>query len=224
MPSTYSTRLRFELQAAGENLNTWGAPKLNTLFGLLEVAVSGWTTKALTANYVLTTALGSTDESRSMVLKFTGAGPWTVTIPPVEKVYLIWNACSAALTITVGAGTTVTIPSGGKLVVGCDAANVYSWAPTDFGGAELTSIADPTLPQSAATRAYVLATAFNANAGILPGQPGNAGKFLRTNGTVAAWAAPVVAEISDYASDQATKAATAAAASTSLAIAFASAF
>ena len=29
MPSSPSSRIRAELQASGENLNTWGAPKLN---------------------------------------------------------------------------------------------------------------------------------------------------------------------------------------------------
>jgi broad specificity polyphosphatase/5'/3'-nucleotidase SurE len=66
-------------------------------------------------------------------------------------------------------------------------------------------------------------------AGSLPGQGGNAGKSLITNGTVASWGIPTLtvadlpalatSNLTDYASDQAAKTATA----TKLAIAFAAA-
>ena len=46
------------------------------------------------------------------MLKFTGAGPFTVTIPSVSKAYLVWNACAGAVTLTTGAGATVTIDAG----------------------------------------------------------------------------------------------------------------
>jgi hypothetical protein len=58
-------------------------------------------------------------------------------------------------------------------------------------------------------------------AGSLPGQTGNAGKALITDGTTASWGLPTLttSDITDYASDQAAKTATA----TKLAIAFAAA-
>jgi len=63
--------------------------------------------------------------------------------------------------------------------------------------------------------------AFMMAAGSLPGQGGNAGKFLSTDGTTASWQTPTVttAQVTDYASDQAAKTATA----TKLAVAFAAA-
>jgi hypothetical protein len=104
MPSSFTQRLRLELQAAGENLNTWGAPKLNNVISRLDFAVAGWTTIALTGNYTLSASNGD-DEARSAMLKFTGAGAYTVTIPSVSKGYDVWNATIGDLTITTGAGS-----------------------------------------------------------------------------------------------------------------------
>lgn len=216
MPSSFTQRLRLELQAAGENLNTWGAPKLNNVISRLDFALAGWTTIPLSGNYALS-ASNSDDEARSAMLKFTGTGAYVVTIPSVSKRYDVWNALSGTLTVTTGAGVTATVQAGEKCSVICDAANVYRLRSTDFGSLRLTSVADPISDQDVATKRYVDSAAFSAAAGNLPGQTGSSGKFLTTDGTVAAWAAPTVALISDYAPDQTAKAASASA----LAIAFA---
>lgn len=205
MPSSYSSRLRLEKQAAGENLNTWGAPKLNTVIDRVDFSIAGISTIALTGAYALTSSNTADDEARSAILKFTGAGPFTVTIPSSSKIYHIWNACTETTTITTGAGTTVAVSATEVVVVFCDGTNVKKIAPTDFGGVRVTGVATPSANTDAANKAYVDAASFNAV--NLPAQAGNAGKFVTTDGTTASWAFPVVASISDYASDQATKAA-----------------
>lgn len=190
MPSTFTPRLRLEMQAAGENLNTWGAPKLNNVIARLDAAIAGWTVLALTGDYALATSNGD-DEARSAMLKFTGAGPFTVTIPSVSKRYDVWNACAAAVTLTSGAGAVAIIQPGEKVSVACDGVGVHRLQPTDFGGQRVTNLAAPTANQDAATKKYVDDTAFAASAGNLPGQAGNAGKVLTTDGTVASWAPPL---------------------------------
>lgn len=204
MPSSWSSSLRFELQFTGENLNLWG-DKLNTVLTHIDYVVAGWLTKALTADYALTTANAADDEARAAMLKFTGNGPFNITIPAVSKVYHVWNACAAALTITTGSGVTASVKAGEIATVICDAANVYRVQPTDYGSQRITSVANPINAQDVATKAYADNLAFTANAGILPGQGGSAGLFLTTNGTVASWAAVTVAQISDYIADQATR-------------------
>jgi hypothetical protein len=181
MPSSWSSSLRFELQFTGENINLWG-DKLNAVLGHADYAVAGFLTKPLTANTALTTANAGDDEARAAMIKFTGAGPFTVTLPSVSKAYLIWNACSAAVTLTTGAGASVTIDPGDIVQVACDGANVKT---PGYGG---VSIKD-----------YVAQTAWSYNAGNLPAQTGNAGKFVRTDGTSASWQAISTADLSDNA-------------------------
>lgn len=180
MPSSYTASLRFELQGVGENLNTWGL-RLNSALSRIDKAIAGWTTIALTGNYSLTSSNGD-DEARSASLKFTGAGPFTVTIPAVAKQYLIWNACTAAVTVTTGAGTTQVLAAGERTLIGCD-------------GSDVTGIGFGSL----GWKAYVDAQAWAGVAGVLPGQAGNAGKFLKTDGTTPAWTAPATTDLSDIA-------------------------
>lgn len=212
MPSDHTASLRLELQADGENNNTWG-DKLNVVVTLSDYAIAGWLTKALVGDYMLTTALFAADEARAAMIKFTGVGPFAVTIPPVSKSYDIWNACAAALTITLGAGTTVVLNPGETARVITDGANVRRSQGTEFGGQQLTGVADPSSPQMAATKAYADQLAFTANAGILPGQVGNAGKVIKTDGVNASWQQLTSADLSDTAARTA--------AATALAIAFA---
>jgi hypothetical protein len=206
MPSSWSASLRFELQFTGENINLWG-DKLNAVLSHADYAVAGWLTKPLTGNVALTTANAGDDEARAAMIKFTGAGPFTVTVPSVSKGYDVWNACTGALTLTTGAGAAATVQPGERVRLICDGAGVYRLTSNDAGGQRLTSVGDPSSPQDAATKAYVDATAFAANAGVLPGQAGAAGKVLTTNGTVASWGGVVVAAIADYSADQVARAA-----------------
>jgi len=186
MPSSWSASLRFEQQFTGENINLWG-DKLNVVLSHADYAVAGWLTKALTGNYALSTVNAGDDEARAAMLKFTGAGPFTVTIPSVSKSYLVWNACSAALTLTTGAGAAAVVAPGERVAVMSDGSGVWRVQGADFGGQRITGVADPTGPQDAATKAYVDNAAFAVANGELPGQIGSAGLVLTTNGSTASW-------------------------------------
>lgn len=195
MPSSYTASCRFTLQATGENNNTWGVILNTGAFALVDFAIAGWTTKALTGDYTLSATNGVADEARSAMLKFTGTGAFTVTIPSVSKRYDVWNACSDVLTLSNGT-TAVSLQPGEVVGVVTDGgANISRVQPNDFGGMTLTSVGQinlvnsPTNNNHAATKKYVDDAAFAA-AG-LPGQGGNAGKFLTTNGVSAGWATTV---------------------------------
>lgn len=218
MPSSYTTSLRFELQFTGENVNLWG-DKLNAALSRADTSIAGWLTKALTGPYTLSTANGAPDEARSAMLKFTGTGAFTVTIPAVSKRYDVWNACTGDLTLTNGSASVVVKPGEVVSLVTDGGANFSRVQGTDFGGARIANVGAPTISSDAVTKQYADNLAFTANAGVLPGQGGNAGKVLTTNGTVAGWASVTTASVADYATDQAARAAAAQA----VAIAFASA-
>jgi hypothetical protein len=179
MPSSWSPSLRFELQFTGENINLWG-DKLNAVLAHTDQAIAGWLTKPLTGDVALSTANAGDDEARAAMLKFTGAGPFTVTIPSVSKAYTVWNACAGVLTVTTGAGASVTVDPGDIVAVVCDGSNVKT---PGYSG---LSIKD-----------YIAAAGLGAT-GELPAQLGNAGKFIKTDGTNATWAQPTVADLAEY--------------------------
>lgn len=193
MPSSYTASLRFELQAPGENLNTWGV-RLNTALSRIDFSVAGISSIPLTGNYTLTTSNTVDDQARAAILKFTGVGPFTVTIPSVSKIYTVWNACSADLLITLGAGDTVTISAGEIATIFSDAANVKRVLPQGYGGQRISVSAAPTSGDHLANKAYVDGQAFGA--ANLPGQnPGTVGQTIFSDGTVAGWRGIEVADV-----------------------------
>lgn len=133
MPSTYTTSNRLNKQATGENVNTHGVVLNTGVIDLVDVALDGLGTKSLSADVTLSSANGTTDESRPRMLKFTGTGSFTVTIPSVSKWYLIWNACTGPLTFTTGAGSTAILPVGAKTIILCDGANVFEFGYSGYG-------------------------------------------------------------------------------------------
>jgi hypothetical protein len=192
MPSSPTTRNRLNKQGTGENLNTWGA-NLNTgALDLIDAALDGLVSFSLSGARTLTSANYVDDEARRRIIFITGGTGGSVTVPSVEKLYIVRNGSSGNVTVGHVGGSQVTVPPGAITLVICDGANAFG------GGTDLVTLA--------AANAYTDATAFTANAGILPGQTGNAGEFLSTNGTNALWQAVTVAAISDYVADQLTRA------------------
>ena len=121
MASSYSTDLKLELMATGENSGTWG-DKTNTNLNLLQHAIAGYQEVSI-AGGVQTTPLAMTDaaisNARNAVIKFTGTitGNQTVTIPDgIEKLYVIENGTTGAFTVQfkTASGTGVTFSATDK--------------------------------------------------------------------------------------------------------------
>lgn len=196
MTSSFTARNRLLKQGAGDNTNTWGDLQSAQDFDAMDDALDGWVSVAVAAAVTLTSANGVTDQARMRNLMFTGAGGFAVTVPAVSKFYNIVNTCTAAIAISNGS-TSVTIqPTEVVGVVHDGGANMFRVQPTDFGGRRITNLGSPSATTDAATKAYVDAQAFAALAGDLPGQPGNAGNFLTTDGTTGAWQRLVPANVS----------------------------
>ena len=203
MPSTASTRLRLEKMATGEKTNTWGTTQNASQFDLLDEAVAGVETIALTGNHTLTSTNFVSDEARNMGLRFTGSlgSGATITIPTVEKLYFVINDSGQTLTFSAG-GTTGVIENGRRKWVGCDGTDVYvgeDGADLEYVNATFLPLAGgtmtgalilnaaPTIDLHASTKKYVDDTAFASLSGVLPAQAGNSGKYLTTDGTIASW-------------------------------------
>lgn len=120
MASTYTTVLGLELQANGENDNTWGT-KANTVFEMLE--------DAFCESYTITTTGGTTTlnmpdgstslaEARNLYYRITGTlvSNATITVPDgTKKHYIINNVSnmgSFTITFKTVSGTGVSLSSG----------------------------------------------------------------------------------------------------------------
>lgn len=124
MPSTATTRNRFEKQGSGENANTWGA-KLNTTgLDLIDAALDGITSFSLSGAKTLTSTNFAADEARKRVLHITEGTGGTVTIPSVEKIYLVINDTTGDVVFTTGGGEDGTLPTGLSAWAVCDGTNV----------------------------------------------------------------------------------------------------
>lgn len=207
MPSTPSPLGNIELQAAGENLNTWGAPKLNDAIQRLTEMVAQ-TTPIASYPITLTSTNYVANQARNMILDCTGAGG-TVTIPSQSKLYIVRNGSSGDVVITTGSGLTATVASGDTAPVVSDGTNCRLGVITDFQGARIKDVGAPTTTTDAARQAEVNAALVAANAytdatafasASLPGQSGQAGKFLQTNGSNTLWAEvyPPFSSTTDY--------------------------
>ena len=132
MASTYSPSLRIELIGTGDQSGLWGETTNNNLGGLIEQAITGYQSIAMTdADYTLTALNGSVDQARNAILRFTSIGSLSATrnvfIPAAEKTYIIKNDTTGSQSITVktSSGTGVTVIAGGTTFVYCDGTNVY---------------------------------------------------------------------------------------------------
>jgi len=104
MASTFSTDLKIELMATGENSGTWGT-KTNTNLDLVQQAIVGFENIAITStNTTLLMTDATISPARNAVLRFTGAITANCTVfiaSGIEKTYTLENATSGAFTLAL---------------------------------------------------------------------------------------------------------------------------
>jgi hypothetical protein len=120
-----------ELIGAGEQAANWGNTANHNLGTLLEQAIAGVQSVAVSgASYTLTTGSGVADEARNAVLVLTGtlAASCNVIVPSVDKTYTFRNATTGGFNVVVktAAGLGVTITNGFTQQVYCDATDVVA--------------------------------------------------------------------------------------------------
>ena len=140
MASTYSSDLKLELMATGENSGTWGT-KTNTNLELVQQAIAGFQSiNVASSNVTLVMSNASISNARNMVLKFTGtlAGNRTVNLPDgIEKFYILQDATTHganSLTFKTTSGTGFTLDEGKMHGGFSDGTNVYEVALNTLGG------------------------------------------------------------------------------------------
>ena len=131
MTTQYTTILKLALPVQGELSGTWGDVVNDNITQMVEQAIAGKATiDSWTANaHTLTTADGTTSESRCAILELTDTGTaltgaGTVTCPTNTKLYIVDNNTAEIITIKTAAGTGVAVPVGKTMLVYCDGTNV----------------------------------------------------------------------------------------------------
>ena len=134
--ATFTSRIRLEKQANGENSGTWGTVLNQNVIDLVDEAIAGYTIVSCSATAVeLTTNNGSSDQARSAALELQGTltSSVDITIPSVSKIYFVKNNTSGSYPITLKTAATTaktTVTQGGTGPFICDGTNVFSGADT----------------------------------------------------------------------------------------------
>lgn len=130
--ATYSTNLKLTLIATGDESGTWGTTTNTNLGTLLEQAISGYTTQAITdgADTTITIPNGATGVARNMVIECTGAltAARNLVVPASTKLYFIYNNTSGgyAVTVKVSGQTGVSVPNGAKVLLMSNGTDIVS--------------------------------------------------------------------------------------------------
>jgi len=177
MASTFSN-LGLILQATGENSGTWGErtnvnlQRLdNAVGGIANIVVTGATTLAYTSNSDTTTYTEEAGRSATLVFSGSAGGTQTITLPNIEKQYLVNNGSDSTLTLTAGAGAaTVSVAPNAKTLVYVDGSDevIEGISATSPGGSDKQ-------------------IQFNNNGSFGGITMGTAGQVLTTDGTTASF-------------------------------------
>ena len=158
MASSYTSRLKLERQASGENSGNWGNLVnyvLNridsTVRGYVAASVAGSANVTLVSNTSTTNTDDSTtdDQVHNKVIEFTGAltGSIYVFTDAVEGDYTLFNNTTGSYTLTFAntghAANGVVITQGTKSIVYTDGSTIYDVA-ANLGQVGVTSLTSTT--------------------------------------------------------------------------------
>ena len=131
MTTQYSPILKLALPVQGELSGTWGDVVNDNITSMVEQAIAGravintWSTNS----HTLTSANGTTSESRCAMLELTDTGTslsaaGTVICPALSKIYIVKNAAGQNITVKTASGTGILVPDGRTTFLFCDGTNV----------------------------------------------------------------------------------------------------
>ncbi len=144
MASTYSTNLALELIGNNDQAGSWGNTTNNNLGTLIEQAISGYVTQAVSTGTATTITIpnGATGVARNMYIELTGTGGGGNTelvVPANKKLYFIFNNSTGAVTVKVSGQTGVSVPAAAKMSLVCNGTDVVT-AISHFSALSVGSI------------------------------------------------------------------------------------
>lgn len=190
MSSADANNIGIKLQAAGENLNTWGDPNLNNDLIVLSNLASKW--NALTINSGATTTISETNYSTTndtevALLKLTAgtiAAAFSLVIPGRPKRLLVWNNTGYACTIKLAATTGFSIPTGRVVIAATDGTTDVVNVTPNYGGVTSPTTGSTDIPAWSAVETAIATAGLPATAGtvLVSGTDGTSG-YLRAKFT-----------------------------------------
>jgi len=172
MPSSFTSRLKLERQASGENSGTWGN-LVNYVFNRVDASVSGYqpVSVAGSANVTLTSnnSTSNTDDDatddqvHNKVLELTGAltGNIHVFTDAVEQNYILFNNTTGSQSLTFAntghAANGVILKQGAKTLVYSDGSSITD-VMADLGDVTTTSVTTSGNVSMSATAPGITAT------------------------------------------------------------------
>ena len=134
MPTSYTSILKLAQPANGELSGTWGTVVNDNVTAMVEEAIAGKATVVMAdANQTLTTANGTTSQSRCMMVECTGAmtASRNVVCPTATKLYVVNNLTTGGFGVVfkTSAGSGITVVAGTATLVYCDGTNVVTALP-----------------------------------------------------------------------------------------------
>jgi len=191
------------MMGTGDQAGNWSQTNNLNIGTLLEQAVSGYVTQAITdgADTVITIPNGASGTARNMFIECTGSltGARNLIVPSNKKLYFIYNNTTGgyAVTVKVSGQTGVSVSSGAKLILvsnGTDIINATTYLNSvgvvtvpsgGTGVATLTGLAygNGTSAFTAATGAQIVAaigssTVTNATNATNATNPAGGGSFI----------------------------------------------
>jgi len=171
MPSSFTSRLKLERQASGENSGNWGN-LVNYVFNRIDsstkgyqaVSVAGNANVTLTSNNSTTNTDDSTtdDQVHNAILEFTGAltGNINVFTDAVESKYTVFNNTSGSYSLTFAptGGTGVELTQGTKTFVYTDGTTMVD-IMANLGAVNASSLSVNNSPVATAGFAVAMAIA-----------------------------------------------------------------
>ena len=147
MASTFSTNLALELIGTGDQAGTWGNTTNTNLGTLIEQAISGYVTQAMTTGNTTSITIpdGASGVARNMYLELTGTGgaSTVLAVPSNKKLYFVFNNTTGAVTVKVGAGPGVSVSAAEKKILvsnGTDIVEATSYLTAVGNSLNLTTL------------------------------------------------------------------------------------
>ena len=192
MALSYSTNLALTIIPTGEEAGTWGTLTNTNIGTLLEQAISGYESQAITdgADTVITIPDGATGVARNMYIVMTGtlSAARNLIVPAKRKLYFVHNSTTNgyAVTVKVTGQTGVSVPNGAKMLLVCNGTDVVEAVTyfRSFSTASINSTPIGTSTPSTGSFTSLTCASSNVNVNLSPTGTGTVTVNPATAGTL----------------------------------------